>query len=120
MAGLSPADIAVPIRGLLARHSNIAISQDEVQTIDLEAKEVRSSSKTWSYDYLVVATGAQHSYFGHDEWEEHAPGLKTLAQATEIRRRVLEAFEKAENQSDPGEAQSSADLRHHRWRSDGG
>ncbi|MEM1249942.1 MAG: NAD(P)/FAD-dependent oxidoreductase [Acidobacteriota bacterium] len=101
MAGLSPADIAVPIRSLLARYRNVSVVQDNVETIDLEAREVRSATQTWSYDYLVVATGARHAYFGHDEWESHAPGLKTLSQATEIRRRVLQAFESAENESDP-------------------
>ncbi len=103
MAGLSPADIAVPIRGLLSRYRNVSVSQAEIEAIDLDAREVRSHDKTWSYDYLVVATGASHSYFGHDSWQPFAPGLKTLAQATEIRRRVLQAFERAENESDPEE-----------------
>lgn len=101
MAGLSPADIAVPIRSLLARHRNVSVVQDTVRTIDLEGRQVRSRTQSWSYDYLIVATGARHAYFGHDEWESHAPGLKTLSQATEIRRRVLQAFESAENETDP-------------------
>jgi len=101
MAGLSPADIAVPIRSLLSRYPNVAVVQDEIRTIDLDSREVRSEGASWRYDYLLVATGARHTYFGHDEWEENAPGLKTLSQATEIRRRVLEAFERAENEADP-------------------
>jgi len=101
MAGLSPADIAAPIRSLLSRHRNVAVVRDEIRTIDLGAREVRSDRAQWSYDYLLVATGAHHAYFGHEEWEEHAPGLKTLSQATEIRRRVLDAFERAESEEDP-------------------
>ncbi len=101
MAGLSPADIAVPIRGLLSRFRKVSVVQDTVTGIDLEAKQVSATGQSWSYDYLVVATGARHAYFGHDEWESNAPGLKTLSQATEIRRRVLQAFESAENEEDP-------------------
>jgi NADH dehydrogenase len=101
MAGLSPAEIAAPIRGMLARYRNIRVLQANVNHIDLAHKVVHSSRGDFQYDYLVLAAGAQHSYFGHNEWEVYAPGLKTLEQATEIRRRVLSAFERAESEHDP-------------------
>lgn len=96
MAGLSPADIAAPIRSLLNRYQNIRVLQGEVQSVDLDRKTVVADFGQLSFDYLILACGARHSYFGHDEWEEFAPGLKTLEQATEIRRRVLSAYEVAE------------------------
>src|SRR6186713_3118733 len=101
MAGLSPGDIASPIRGLFSSSSNVHVVQAEVEAINAEARRVLSSAGAYEYDYLVLAAGAQHAYFGKDEWEENAPGLKTLEQATEIRRRVLLAFEKAETETDP-------------------
>ena len=101
MAGLSPADIAVPIRSLLARFRNIRVLHGEVVSLDLPANRVETNFGELSYDYLILAGGSQHSYFGHDEWENFAPGLKTIEQATEIRRRVLTAFEQAELASDP-------------------
>ncbi len=101
MAGLSPADIAAPIRGLLSRYRNTTVLQGEVQAIDAAQREVRGTFGRQGYDYLVLAAGAQHAYFGHDEWEPFAPGLKTIEQATEIRRRVLMAFEEAETK--PGD-----------------
>jgi NADH dehydrogenase len=100
MAGLSPGDIASPIRGLFSRRSNVHVVQNEVEAILPDARRVLGSAGSYDYDYLVLATGAQHAYFGHDEWEDHAPGLKTLEQATEIRRRVLSAFERAECERD--------------------
>lgn len=100
MAGLSPADIAAPIRSMLSRYRNIRVIQAEVQAIDLERNTVTADGAEIKYDYLLLACGAQHSYFGHDEWEEFAPGLKTLEQATEIRRRVLTAYEEAERTTD--------------------
>jgi NADH dehydrogenase len=100
MAGLSPGDIASPIRGLFAASSNVRVVQAEVESINAEARRVLSTAGAFEYDYLVLAAGAQHAYFGNDEWEEHAPGLKTLEQATEIRRRVLSAFERAECERD--------------------
>jgi NADH dehydrogenase len=103
MAGLSPADIAVPIRSLLARHRNVRVVQGEVRALDLPARVAIADFGTVPYDYLVLACGAQHSYFGRDAWEEHAPGLKTIGQATEIRRRVLSAFEEAERNPEPAE-----------------
>ena len=96
MAGLSPADIAVPIRSLLSQYRNIQVLQGEVLSLKLDRKIVVTDFGELDFDYLILACGARHSYFGHDEWEEHAPGLKTLEQATEIRRRVLSAYEEAE------------------------
>lgn len=99
-AGLSPGDIAVPIRAQFAGVENISVHWGEVKGVDLEKKIVFSDEVEVPFDYLVLACGAQHSYFGHPEWEEFAPGLKTLEQATEIRRRILSAFERAENETD--------------------
>ncbi len=95
-ADLSPADIAWPIRGIFSRQQNVSVTLSEVLGVDTAAGQVVSADRVIDYDYLVVATGAHHSYFGHDEWEAHAPGLKRLVDATEIRRRVLMAFERAE------------------------
>lgn len=100
MAGLSPADIAVPIRSLLRDAKNVRVIAAEVQSVDLEARTIGGDFGSLTYDYLLLATGAQHAYFGHDDWEAHAPGLKTVEQATEIRRRVLSAFELAEREPD--------------------
>lgn len=98
-AVLSPADIAQPIRTILRKNKNTEVLMDEVIGIDTEARRVRTQSGAEVvYDYLVVASGSTHSYFGHDEWAAVAPGLKTLEDATEIRRRVLLAFELAERQ----------------------
>jgi NADH dehydrogenase len=96
MAALSPADIAVPIRSLLARMRNIRVLKAEARQVDVAGRKVSTDAGEFQYDYLMLACGSQHAYFGHEEWELHAPGLKTLSQATEIRRRVLEAFEAAE------------------------
>jgi NADH dehydrogenase len=101
MAGLSPAEIAAPIRGLLSRFGNLRVLREEVLAVDLAARRITTASGSCDYDVLVLACGAQHAYFGHEDWEEHAPGLKTLEQATEIRRRVLTAFEDAEKEPDP-------------------
>jgi len=100
MAGLSPADIAAPIRSLLSGFDNVRVLQGEVTSIDLAARTVTTDFGVLSFDYLILACGARHSYFGHNEWEEFAPGLKTLEQATEIRRRVLTAYEIAERTTD--------------------
>lgn len=99
-AGLSPAEIAVPIRAELGARPNCRVVLDTVERIDTAARVVHSSHGQWEYDFLILACGAEHSYFGHNEWEEFAPGLKTLEQATEIRRRILIAFERAENEPD--------------------
>lgn len=98
-AGLSPGEIAVPIRGILGRYSNIQVLLAEVTSINLMAKTVSVPEGELSYDYLLVATGASHNYFGHPEWARVAPGLKTLEDATEIRRRVFLAFELAERKT---------------------
>ena len=100
IAGLSPADIAVPIRGLLSGYKNIRILNEEIIDIQLQKNQILSKEHTYDYDYLVLSCGAQHSYFGNDSWQEVAPGLKTIEQATEIRRRVLAAFESAEMEPD--------------------
>lgn len=101
MAGLSPADISMPIRSVLQGLKRVAVRLGEVRGIDLDDRVLDVSTGPMRYDYLVLACGATHSYFGHDDWEEHAPGLKTLEQATEIRRRVLTAYELAELENDP-------------------
>jgi NADH dehydrogenase len=99
LAVLSPADIAQPIRSILRKHKNTQVLMDEVTDIDVSARQVTlGSGARVSYDYLVLATGATHSYFAHPEWAPLAPGLKTIEDATEIRRRVLLAFELAERQ----------------------
>jgi NADH dehydrogenase len=101
MAGLSPADIAVPIRSLLSGYENVQVLQATVESFALTTKRVSTDAGELAYDTLVVGTGAQHAYFGNERWEPYAPGLKTLEQATEIRRRVLHAFEAAEVEADP-------------------
>src|SRR5580658_10815144 len=87
-AGLSPGEIAAPIRSILRSHKNVSVLMAEVIGFDLERRTVKTSESEISYDYLIVAAGAGHSYFGHDEWEPYAPGLKTIEDALEIRRRV--------------------------------
>lgn len=99
--GLSPADIAVAIRSQFKDVPNVDVHLGRVDGADLTKREAVAGAYQLAFDYLVVATGARHSYFGHDEWEPFAPGLKTLEQATEIRRRLLSAFEFAENEQDP-------------------
>lgn len=99
-AALSPAEIAVPIRNIFSRHHNIKVFQGKVHTIDADTKSVVTDVGEFKYDYLIVACGARHFYFGNEAWEESAPGLKTIEQAVEIRRRVLTAFEKAETEND--------------------
>jgi NADH:ubiquinone reductase (H+-translocating) len=99
LAVLSPAEIAQPIRSILRHQRNTEVLMDEVVGIDVHARQITlGSGARLSYDYLVLATGATHSYFGHDEWAPLAPGLKSIEDATEIRRRVLLAFELAERQ----------------------
>jgi NADH dehydrogenase len=100
-AGLNPSDIAAPIRGILRRQQNVRVILGDAVSIDTAAKSVQlDDGHTLAYDLLVVATGATHSYFGHPEWEQFAPGLKSIDDALEIRRRVLLAFEAAERESD--------------------
>lgn len=106
-AGLNVADIAIPIRSQFSSSSNVLVHLGKVQSVSLDDKTVRIQEvdgdryADFGFDYLILACGAQHSYFGHPEWEEYAPGLKTLEQAIEIRKRTLLAFEKAENEFDP-------------------
>jgi NADH dehydrogenase len=99
-AALSPADIAAPVRGILSKCRNTEVVLEEVQSIDVDAKKVRMFDAEISYDFLILATGARHSYFGRPEWEKLAPGLKSLEDAVEIRRRILMAFEYAERITD--------------------
>jgi NADH dehydrogenase len=103
MAGLSPADIAAPIRSLVSSFRNVRVLQGTVTAVDPASSSVTTDFGTLRFDYLVLACGARHSYFGHSEWENDAPGLKTLEQATEIRRRILSAFEIAERSTDKEE-----------------
>jgi NADH dehydrogenase len=100
-AALSPGDIAYPIRAILARQENAEVLLGNVVSVDVQKREVLLSDAILPYDRLIVATGATHSYFGHDDWEPFAPGLKSLEDALEIRRRILLAFERAEREADP-------------------
>jgi NADH dehydrogenase len=101
-AALSPADIAEPIRGVLRRQQNATVLLDEVIGVDTAARRVETRfGAAQSYDYLVLATGSQYTYFGHNEWPRLAPGLKSIDDATLIRRRLLLAFEEAETVTDP-------------------
>ncbi len=100
-AALNPSDIAVPIRSIVRHQKNTAVMLDEAIAIDTARRTVTLRNGEVTYDYLVVATGATHSYFGHPEWEKHAPGLKSIDDALEIRKRVLLAFEAAERETDP-------------------
>lgn len=104
-ATLAPSDIAVPIRWILRKHANVRVVMGEVTAIDVDARQVvvDHGAITESFDFLIVAAGARHAYFGHDEWEPSAPGLKSLDDALEIRNRFLQAFELAERCEDPAE-----------------
>src|SRR5207248_348835 len=99
-AALSPADIAAPVRSVLSRCRNVEVILAEVQSVDVAARKVKTTDMAIDYDYLILATGARHSYFGHDDWEKLAPGLKSLEDAVELRRRILMAFEYAEKIED--------------------
>jgi NADH dehydrogenase len=103
-AGLSAGDIAAPLRHILREQRNVTVRLSEVSGIDLQARRVAlADGAAVDYDILLVASGATHAYFGHDEWAKHAPGLKTLDDAMTLRRRILLAFEQAENASDAAE-----------------
>src|ERR1700686_344468 len=102
-AGLSPGEIATPLRWIVRKHRNIEILLGEVNELDLGRHVLKSAYREISTDYLIVAAGASHAYFGHDDWEPFAPGLKTIEDALEIRRRVLLAFEWAEREAATGE-----------------
>src|SRR6202049_2025361 len=103
-AGLSPSEIAAPIRSILRGRDNVEVLLGEVTGFDLARRLVETPEQKIPYDYLVVAAGASHAYFGHDDWEPFAPGLKPIEDALEIRRRVLLAFELAERQAAAGES----------------
>ncbi len=105
-AGLSAPSIAAPLRQILRKQRNATVLLDDAVDIDLAAKRVVLAQGPLDYDYLIVATGATHAYFGHDDWARHAPGLKTLDDAFTIRRRVLLAFERAEREDDPERRQA--------------
>ena len=98
-AALSPADIAYPIRAILRRQKNAAVLLADAVSVDRSARELVLSDGRVGFDYLVLATGVRHAYFGHDSWETNAPGLKSLEDALEIRRRILLAFERAERET---------------------
>ena len=100
LIGRAPSDIAAPIRRVLREQKNARVELAQVTRIDTVGKQVVLADRSLPYDYLVVATGAAHSYFAHPEWEAHAPGLKSVEDALEIRRRVLLAFEEAEREDD--------------------
>jgi NADH dehydrogenase len=102
-AGLAPSDVAWPIRSILSRQQNATVLLDEVTGIDAARHEVLLEGKSLPFDYLVVATGSRHSYFGHEDWSAAAPGLKSIDDATHIRRRILGAFEQAEMSHDATE-----------------
>ena len=100
-AGLGVADIAVPIRAQFSEANNVVVQLAQIDQVDLSTQSLQTKTgEAFSYDYLILACGVRHSYFDHPEWEEVAPGLKTLEQATEIRRRILNAFERAERETD--------------------
>ncbi len=103
MSALGAGDIAEPLRNMLSKYRNITVFKGGVENVDMQRKVLQTDFGEMSYDYLILACGVKHHYFGHDEWEEHAPGLKIIAQATEIRRRVMEAYEAAERTTDPVE-----------------
>lgn len=102
-AALSPADIAAPIRAILRGQKNVTVVLANVTGVDVANKQVIAENKRIPYDILVLATGAQHAYFGHDDWADFAPGLKTIDDATYLRRRILLAFERAEAEADAEE-----------------
>lgn len=101
--GLSPGKIAQPIRSIFMKAKRVAVVLDEARSVDFQARELVSARGRYPFDYLLLATGARHSYFGHPEWEEFAPGLKSIEDALEIRRRIQMAFEIAERLTDPAE-----------------
>ena len=105
-AALSPADIAQPIRAILRRQRNALVLLGRVTGVDTAAREVLIGERRIPYDYLVVATGARHAYFGHDEWEPFAPGLKKIEDATDIRRRILAGLRAGRGGDRPGRARA--------------
>ena len=114
-AGLSPNQIATPIRQIVSRASNIKVLMDEVTGIDKDSSELVTKTSRIAFDHLIIATGARHTYFGNNHWEVVAPGLKKIDDAINIRRRLLLAFELAEQSTDEGDGPAAPDLRGH-WR----
>jgi NADH:ubiquinone reductase (H+-translocating) len=108
--GLSPGEIAAPVRGVFRGDANVVTLLEEVEGFDLDRRVVKTAEQELPYDYLVVAAGAMHAYFGHDDWEPYAPGLKTIEDALEIRRRVLLTFELAERQALSGATDEPLNL----------
>ena len=108
--GLDPSDIAPPIRSIVYKYPNVSVRQEEVRSVDLVRKELRTDCGVFPYDYLILACGVQYMYFGHDEWEPEAPGLKNVEQAIELRNRILEAFEQAERDGDPQRRQQFMNI----------
>jgi NADH:ubiquinone reductase (H+-translocating) len=104
-AALSPADIAVPIRAVLSNKKNVKVILDEAISVDRENQKVKLINSEVEYDYLVISTGTKHSYFGKDEWEKNAPGLKTLNDALVIREKIIASLEQAEKENDPTKKQ---------------
>jgi NADH dehydrogenase len=111
LAGLAPSDITIPIRWALRRDPHVEVMLADVTTVDANAKTLTLDDGTrLAYDYLILAAGSRHAYFGHDAWEPHAPGLKTIDDALEIRRRFLMAFERAERTDDPAEREALSTI----------
>src|SRR4029434_1057837 len=100
-AGLSAADIAEPSRSILRHHANVEVMMTEVRSVDLARSRLLLADRELPFDYLILAPGARYNFFGHDDWEKIAPGLKTVEDALKIRRKILTAFEKAELEDDP-------------------
>ena len=100
-AALNPADIAVPIRSILSKQENCRVLMAEARRVDTKLCVVETDADPIPYDYLIVGTGASHSYFGRQDWEARAPGLKTIEDALDIRRRIFLAYENAERETDP-------------------
>ena len=105
-AGLSPDEVAAPIRSLLRRQRNAEVLMTEVTGVDTARKEVQTTSGPVAYDYLILATGVRYNYFGHPEWQQYAPSLKSIDDAVDIQRRILAAFERAELSTDPDEVRA--------------
>ena len=118
--GLSAGDISSPLRAILSKQKNVQVLMGEVIGIEPEDKEIQlRNGETVAYDSLIVATGSSHHYFGKDEWSTIAPGMKTIEDALEVRRRIFLAFEAAETETDPARREALADLFCRWWRADG-
>ena len=114
---VSPANIATPLRSVFGRQRNVEVLLENVVDFDVAARRVRCEDRDFPYDTLILAAGVRHHYFGRDDWERFAPGLKSLEDATTLRRRILYAFEAAELEDDPAARERVADIRRGRCRS---